>query len=109
MTDIAVTDNCKNPDSYGEICVKCNKCGRFGEQEMTREEAIEIYKEWVRRDSEMTDSGVADRLENIELYKMAISALEQIDKIKQIIAIPNSVIQEDVMKYKMICEVLNDK
>ena len=42
MTDIAVTDNCKNPDSYGEICVKCNKCGRFGEQEMTREEAIDI-------------------------------------------------------------------
>ena len=44
---------------------------------MTREEAIEIYKEWVRRDSEMTDSGVADRLENIELYNMAISALKQ--------------------------------
>ena len=20
---------CKNPDSYGEICVKCNKCERF--------------------------------------------------------------------------------
>lgn len=20
---------CKNPDTYGEICVKCNKCGRF--------------------------------------------------------------------------------
>ena len=44
MTDIAVTDNCKNPDSYGEICVKCNKCGRFGEQEITRTEAIEVLK-----------------------------------------------------------------
>lgn len=25
-----VTDDCKNlEESYGEICVKCNKCGRF--------------------------------------------------------------------------------
>ena len=33
-------------------------------------------------------------------------AISQLDKIRQIIAIPNSIIQEDVMKYKMICEVL---
>ena len=32
MTDIAVTENCKNPDSYGEICVRCNKCGRFDKE-----------------------------------------------------------------------------
>ena len=37
---------------------------------------------------------------------IAIKALEQIDKIKEIIAIDNMVIQEDVLKYKMICEVL---
>ena len=36
-------------------------------------------------------------------------AISRLDKIRQIIAIPNSVIQEDVLKYKMICEVLNDK
>lgn len=25
-----VTDDCKNlKESYGEICVRCNKCGRF--------------------------------------------------------------------------------
>ena len=35
-------------------------------------------------------------------------AVSQLNKIRQIIAIPNSVIQEDVMKYKMICEVMND-
>ena len=35
-------------------------------------------------------------------------AVSRLDKIRQIIAIPNSVIQEDVMKYKMICEVMND-
>ena len=27
--DYGVSKNCKNPDSYGMICVKCNKCGRF--------------------------------------------------------------------------------
>ncbi len=29
-TDSAPLKDCKNPsESYGEICVKCNKCGRF--------------------------------------------------------------------------------
>ena len=28
----SVLDNCRNlENSYGEICVKCNKCGRFNE------------------------------------------------------------------------------
>ena len=28
-----VTDDCKNlEESYGEICVRCNKCGRFDEE-----------------------------------------------------------------------------
>ena len=28
--DYAVIDGCKNlEESYGEICVQCNKCGRF--------------------------------------------------------------------------------
>lgn len=31
--DIGVADNCQNPDSYGEICVHCNKCGRFDDLE----------------------------------------------------------------------------
>jgi len=26
---LAVIDGCKNPDSFGEICVWCNECGRF--------------------------------------------------------------------------------
>lgn len=31
FVDSAVSKNCKNlSESYGEICVKCNKCGRFG-------------------------------------------------------------------------------
>lgn len=31
---------------------------------------------------------------------------DAIEKIKLIISIPNTVIQEDVLKYKMICEVV---
>lgn len=27
--DIAPIKGCKNVWSFGEICVKCNKCGRF--------------------------------------------------------------------------------
>lgn len=31
----SVMENCQNPyDSYGEICVGCNCCGRFGEDTM---------------------------------------------------------------------------
>lgn len=26
--DYGVSPDCENPDSYGEICVKCGKCGR---------------------------------------------------------------------------------
>lgn len=26
---IGVTENCKNPESYGTIYVRCNLCGRF--------------------------------------------------------------------------------
>jgi len=31
---IAAKDNCQNlEESYGEICVRCNKCGRFCEEQ----------------------------------------------------------------------------
>lgn len=29
IIDYAPTKDCNNPNTYGEICVKCNKCGRF--------------------------------------------------------------------------------
>ena len=33
--DIGTVNNCKNlSESYGEICVKCNACGRFGKETM---------------------------------------------------------------------------
>lgn len=35
--DIGAIDNCKNlAESYGEICVKCNKCGRFDEEKQIK-------------------------------------------------------------------------
>ena len=29
FVDYRPIKGCKNPKSFGEICVKCNKCGRF--------------------------------------------------------------------------------
>ena len=52
---------------------------------MTREEAISSLKVWVERDKKILLQNDADRLENIEIYNMAIKALEQeptLDKIK---------------------------
>ena len=37
---------------------------------------------------------------------MAIEAIEKVNTIQGIINSPNSLIQEDVLKYQMICEVL---
>ena len=32
--DISALKDCKNKaESFGEICVRCNKCGRFGKME----------------------------------------------------------------------------
>ena len=37
---IGVTENCKNPESYGTICVKCNMCGRFDKPKQTNADRI---------------------------------------------------------------------
>jgi hypothetical protein len=39
--DYGVSPECENPDSYGEICVKCNRCGRKAE----RKEREHVQKE----------------------------------------------------------------
>ena len=46
--------------------------------------------------------------ELLESVDMATEALKQISAIKQIIS-DSTYIQEDVIRYKMICEVLEDK
>ena len=31
--DLAATDSCQNrSESYGEVCVRCNKCGRIDQE-----------------------------------------------------------------------------
>ena len=38
FADYSALDNCKNLESsYGEICVRCNKCGRFNKKEESEE------------------------------------------------------------------------
>lgn len=34
---MGIVKECVNPDSYGMICVLCNKCGRFDKKEKTNE------------------------------------------------------------------------
>jgi len=40
--DYAVINDCINAASYGEICVKCNACGRFN-KETQRECALRVW------------------------------------------------------------------
>ena len=38
FTDYQAVDNCKNIEqSYGEICVHCNRCGRFNVKKVPKE------------------------------------------------------------------------
>ena len=44
-SEISPSDGCKNlQESYGEICVRCNKCGRFGVKKMNEEQLLEIIR-----------------------------------------------------------------
>lgn len=38
-----VDENCENPESFGTICVRCNKCGRF-----TDDKVIYVTQEQMR-------------------------------------------------------------
>lgn len=67
---------------------------------MKRAEAIE----WLEYHIAITDYNKDDDL--LKAFQYAIEALQIIQKLKEIINIPNLVIQEDVLKYKMICEVI---
>ena len=51
-----------------------NGDGRKDKSEMTNEEAIRVFEEWIEHDKKME---YADRLENIEIYNLAIKALKQ--------------------------------
>lgn len=41
LMDMGAFQNCQNlEESYGEICVKCNKCGRFDAEKQTENEEL---------------------------------------------------------------------
>ena len=42
--DYTAMKDCKNSDTYGEICVKCNKCHRFNEIKEINNELETNYK-----------------------------------------------------------------
>jgi len=42
--DFNCMKDCINPASYGEICVRCNACGRF-DKASQNECALQLYKE----------------------------------------------------------------
>lgn len=53
--DFLVTDECENLyDSYGEICVQCNCCGRFDKSTMS-ECRIKTYKRQLKEEVECID------------------------------------------------------
>ena len=81
---LAVADDCINlMESYGEICVKCNACGRFDKSTQKQAE-LDLYKRRLK-EMEKVDEFVEgyseiqkkNRKENIEYLKSKISELEK--------------------------------
>lgn len=70
---------------------------------MTNEEAIKRFMGIMGHYSPYT---FVDDKKTDEAMSMALKALKAVEEIKQIINISNFIIQEDVLKYKMICEVV---
>lgn len=48
------------------------------------------------------------RVEKYEAIEMALKDMQKVEKIKEIINSTQEWIQEDVIRYKMICEVLEN-
>ena len=66
IVDYAVSDNCQNlMESYGEICVHCNKCGKFCEGCVRPKESFcgicsrnpEIVDQYVSGEAERGEDG----------------------------------------------------
>mgnify|MGYP006874629754 CR=1 FL=1 len=79
-------------------------------ENMAIEMAIEALKE-ISDLNEVYRKGYKDGQEmvsfHLELCKEEQTSI--LEEIKDIINIPNNIIQEDVLKYKMICEVLKNE
>lgn len=83
----SVQEDCLNPmDSYGEICVHCNCCGRFNKKTMFKDR-IEVFKEHLKEAEEFNDwiEGFeeiqrANKQKQIEYYKELIKQAEIDDR-----------------------------
>lgn len=82
-TCIQVSKDCINYDSYGEICVGCNACGRF-DKSTQNECALKLYKRmlqeqydfnnWTEGFEEIQKKNIKS---NIEFLKNKILELEK--------------------------------
>lgn len=84
--DFAVTKDCINMDSYGEICVHCNACGRF-DKTTQKECALKMYKEKLQEQYDFDDWDKdlewlqrKNIKSNIEYFKEKIRELEVTDE-----------------------------
>ena len=82
--DFSVLEDCQNLyDSYGEICVKCNCCGRFDES--TKLEAqLKMHKEQLKENidfggwwEECNELQEANVKANIEYHEREIKDVEE--------------------------------
>lgn len=85
FVDIPVTDDCINDNSYGNICVHCNCCGRYG-KETQKEAQIKYYTECLAEEENFSDwFDNADLRkfqkrtvkENIKFYKQKLQELKE--------------------------------
>lgn len=77
-----VTEDCINDESYGEICVHCNACGRI-DKSTQKQSAIKMYKRllqeqyefnnWIEGFEEIQKKNIKS---NIRYYKDKIAKLE---------------------------------
>lgn len=76
-------EDCINNDSYGEICVRCNACGRW-DKSTQKESALKMYKECLQKQYDFDNwiDGLEETQKkniesNIRYFKEKIAELEQ--------------------------------
>ena len=79
---ISVTEDCMNDDSYGEICVHCNCCGRI-DKKTQKQAQLKYYKEKLDENKSFNDwiEGFKETQEkniktNIAYFETKIKELE---------------------------------
>ena len=79
----SVMDNCQNPyDSYGEICVGCNCCGRFRQDTMWQAR----YELAIRRLSELVEKLSSEHFQsNLQQANICSSISSWSEDLKEIL------------------------